>query len=95
MKEMMRTHVLLPRELVEELDRLAGQRKRSRFVEEAIAEKIAHQRQATALEQYAGILDPAKHPEWSTPEKTSAWVRKLREEADKATEGKITTRDSE
>ena len=36
----MRTHMVLPDELVESIDSLVGKRKRSRFVQEAIREKL-------------------------------------------------------
>ena len=90
MKETIRTHVVLPKDLVEAVDRMVGQRRRSQCVEEAVKEKVFRERQVQALEQYAGILDPAKYPEWDSPDKISAWVRGLREEADAATARKLT-----
>ena len=88
-----RTHVVFPKELVEEVDQLVGPRKRSEFVVEAVEEKLAHERLGRALESTAGFLDPGAYPEWETPEKTSAWVRALRLEADEGTERKIARRD--
>ncbi len=40
----MRTHVILPDDLVEGVDKLVGKRKRSRFVEEAVLEKLKRER---------------------------------------------------
>lgn len=74
----MRAHVILPEELVNEVDQAAGTRKRSAFVEAAVREKLARQRQSEALRGLAGILAPADYPEWATPEQTSAWVRAQR-----------------
>lgn len=88
-EQMIRTHVLLPRQLVESVDQLVGQRKRSAFVARAIEDKLAHERLGRALEMAQGYLDNDAHPEWETPEKTSAWVRELRREADKSTARKI------
>jgi metal-responsive CopG/Arc/MetJ family transcriptional regulator len=88
-KETIRTHVVLPRELVEAVDRIVGSRRRSQYVEDAVSEKLMRDRQRAALEQYAGILDPAAHPEWSTPEQTSAWVRDLRAQAEERTARKL------
>jgi metal-responsive CopG/Arc/MetJ family transcriptional regulator len=76
--ETVRAHVVLPKDLLEEIDSLVGQRKRSDFVTEALREKLARERQTRALREAVGTLDPADHPEWSTPEKISAWVRDLR-----------------
>ncbi len=78
--ETVRTHVILPKDLVDEVDRLVGQRKRSDFVADALREKLAHERQGIALREAAGALDPADYPQWSTPEKISAWVREQRAE---------------
>lgn len=39
MKETVRTHVVLPRDLVEAVDTLVGKRTRSEFVEQALREK--------------------------------------------------------
>ena len=75
----MRAHIVVPEELIEEIDRIAGKRKRSRFVEEAIREKLAREAMGRALEKSAGILNPADYPHWETPEKTDAWIRASRQ----------------
>ena len=74
-----RAHVILPEDLLERVDRLAGKRRRSRFVEEAVREKLAREAQAASLEAGAGVLDRGSYPEWSSPEETSRWVSALRE----------------
>ena len=76
----MRAHIVLPEELIERVDKIAGRRKRSRFVEEAIEEKLSRKALRVALTKTAGILKPGDNPEWSTPEKTSAWARKIRQQ---------------
>lgn len=88
-EEMMRTHVVVPRELVEQIDQLVGQRKRSEFVTEALREKVARERRGEALKAAAGMLDAADYPEWDTPEKVSEWVRASRAEDDRRTERKL------
>jgi metal-responsive CopG/Arc/MetJ family transcriptional regulator len=65
--------------LLKEVDRLAGKRKRSRFVEEALKEKLSRERLKHALNVSAGVLDPIDYPDWNTPEKASAWVRSSRQ----------------
>jgi hypothetical protein len=92
MKETIRTHVVLPKRLVSAVDGLVGQRHRSRYVEEAVEAKLQHDQQVSALSELTaagGVLDRASHPEWATPEQTSAWVRQLRQEADEHTMRKI------
>ena len=74
----MRTHVVLPDELVQGVDALVGERARSRFIAEATAEKLRKERLVKAIREGAGILDPKKYPHWSTPEKVDKWIRDLR-----------------
>lgn len=81
----MRTHVILPDELVEGVDDLVGSRKRSRFVEEAVREKLERERLGRALKRAAGIIRVEDHPEWTTSEQVSEWVRKSREAEEERT----------
>ena len=76
--EMVRTHVVFPKELVEAVDRLVGPRKRSAFLVQAVEEKVGRERLGRALASTAGFLAEETHPEWETPEQVSAWVRDLR-----------------
>lgn len=77
-----RAHIVLPEDLINAVDRVAGKRKRSRFVESAIREKLAREALSTALRESAGTIDLKSYPEWETPEKASEWVRSLRKEDD-------------
>ncbi len=76
--ETIRTHIVFPRDLVDAVDDLVGQRKRSAFVTEAVAEKLQREQLGRALAETAGSLDPDSHPEWATQEMISAWVSKSR-----------------
>ena len=78
-KERMRAHVVMPRELVEEVDALVGHRRRSDFMTEAVREKVLRARRDKVLRETAGALAEADAPDWSTPEDVSAWVRKSRD----------------
>lgn len=89
LKDDVRTHVVLPRAVVEDVDRLVGHRGRSRFVAEAIQEKLRRENLRAALRETAGSISTADYPEWETPEKVSEWVRRLRREDDEATERKL------
>jgi hypothetical protein len=89
LKATIRTTVVLSRDLVEAVDRLVGARRRSRYVEEAVAERLRRDHQMQALEDAAGVLDPADYPHWATPEQTSAWVRALRREGDAQSMAKL------
>lgn len=85
----MRTHVILRDELVEEIDRLVGKRKRSKFMEEAIEERLRREALAAALEKTAGMFKAEVPPEWDTPQKVSDWVKQLRVEETKRLEKKL------
>ncbi len=79
----MRTHVILPEDLVKAVDKEAGKGKRSKFIEEAIREKLRIDALHSALEATAGALSAKDHPHWDTPEKVAAWVRESRRQDDK------------
>jgi metal-responsive CopG/Arc/MetJ family transcriptional regulator len=74
----MRTHVVMPKELVEEIDAEVGPRKRSQFVKEAVEEKLARRRRVAAFEAVAGSLADVDIPGWETSESTARWVRAQR-----------------
>ncbi len=78
----MRTHLILPEDLVNLIDGLVGKRKRSRFVEEAVREKLRKVTLISALEQTAGVLAKGDCSEWATPEGAAAWVRDSRRRSD-------------
>lgn len=75
-----RTNLLLPEDLVREVDRIAGPRNRSRFFAEAAAAKLKRERLRQAFEQAAGIAKAEDYPHWATSEDVVAWVRELRAE---------------
>ena len=82
----MRTHVVLPEELVRGIDALVGKGKRSRFIEEAVREKLRSEALLSALEETAGSLSSEEHPEWSTREQVASWVRASRQQSDERLE---------
>jgi metal-responsive CopG/Arc/MetJ family transcriptional regulator len=74
--------VVLPEGLVAEVDALVGRRQRSRFLAEAVREKLEHIRLVRAAERAAGSLQDVETPGWETSESTTEWVRSLRQEWD-------------
>jgi hypothetical protein len=76
----MRVHVVMPDELVAEIDARVGKRGRSRFASEAIAEKLRRERMLQAFDEAAGSLADVDIPGWETPESTVEWVRAMRRE---------------
>ena len=75
-----RTNLLLPAELVRELDEVAGPRNRSRFVADAVAYKLHREKLRRAFEAARGLLKLEDYPHWDTPEKVVEWVREMRAE---------------
>jgi len=75
-----RTNLVLPPELVEEVDRIAGPRGRSGYVAEAVRRQLRRDQLREAVRRTGGVLDPAEYPEWSTSEKVVEWVRARRAE---------------
>ena len=74
-KETMRTHVVIGRDLVEEVDRLVGSRSRSRFFTSAVEEKLSRIRLMSAARKAAGSLEDVDVPGWETSESAAEWVR--------------------
>lgn len=78
MTETVRTHVVLPKELVEGIDELVGQRHRSQFIADAAKEMLRRRRLIVAADDVRGSLANVDIPGWETPESTSEWVRAQR-----------------
>jgi len=81
-KEMMRTHIIIPKDLVADVDRLVGARHRSAFVAEAVAEKVARERLREAAHRLGGSLADKDIPGWESTESAAEWVRALRRESE-------------
>lgn len=73
-----RTHVIVPEELIREVDRLSGKRKRSQFITQAIKKEIQRLNYISAVRETAGIWKEEDHPELK--DGSENWVRKLRDE---------------
>jgi hypothetical protein len=74
----MRAHVVVPDDLIAEVDELVGPRKRSEFFVEAVRERLRRARLQAAAKAAAGSLVGVETPGWETPEATSEWVRSVR-----------------
>jgi predicted transcriptional regulator len=75
-----RTNLLLPDDLVAEVDRIAGPRNRSRYVAEAVAARVRRDRLKEVWDRSFGMLKAEDHPEWATSEMVVEWIRALRAE---------------
>ena len=75
-----RTHVVLDENLVKDIDRLVGSRRRSSFLTEAAQEKLMRYRQIEALKAVAGAWKDQDHPELKHG--STKWVKSMRQESE-------------
>ena len=75
-----RTNLMLPPELVAEVDRIAGPRNRSRYVTEAVHARLRRDRLKEVWDRSFGILKTEDYPHWATSDLVVEWVRQLRSE---------------
>ena len=68
-----RTNLILPAELVEAIDEIAGPRGRSRYVAEAMTREVRRDRWYAAARSAAGAW--RDHPLFPTDESVVAWVQ--------------------
>lgn len=71
----MRMHIELDDAIVAEIDAIAGPRRRSAFVREAIVEAVERHNRAKHLREAAGMLRDSEH-EWD--DDPAAWVSRRR-----------------
>jgi len=76
-----RTHVVVPEELMKEIDRLSGKRKRSQFIAQAVRKEIQRLNFLKAVRETSGAWKDEDHPELK--EGVDNWVRSLRKEDEK------------
>ena len=70
-----RTHVVIPEQLVKEIDHLVGSRQRSSFLSQAAEKELMRLRQLKALDQLVP-WDEKEHPELK--QGAAKWVAKMR-----------------
>lgn len=71
----MRLHISLEDELVEELDRRVGRRRRSAFIARAVREALDDERRWELIESALGSIPDTGH-DWD--DDPAAWVREQR-----------------
>ena len=84
-----RTHIVIPQQLVAEIDALVGKRGRSTFVTQAAEKEVMRLCQLRAVEAAAGSWKDKDHPELK--QGPAKWVDKLRRQDEKRFQ-KITAR---
>lgn len=75
---MARTHVVMADDVLDAIDAVAGERGRSRFLEEAAREKLARIALEKAIDATFGIARGPAYRHWRDRRTTAAWVRRMR-----------------
>jgi hypothetical protein len=81
---MTRAHVILREDLIAEIDRRVGRRKRSQFIADTLDAELRRLRRIDAGNAAGGSLRDVDVPGWETSASTIAWVRDLRRTGDSA-----------
>jgi hypothetical protein len=74
-----KTHLVMPGDVVAEVDRIAGKRRRSLFIVEATREKLAKERFIKVLEETSGAWSDSNHPDLMTTKSVENYVREKRQ----------------
>jgi metal-responsive CopG/Arc/MetJ family transcriptional regulator len=76
-----RTHIVIPQDLVSEIDAVVGKRGRSQFLTAAARKELRRLKTLGALEQAAGAWSDKDHPELKAG--ASKWISLLRQDDEK------------
>jgi hypothetical protein len=77
-QQLTRTNVTLPADLLVQVDQFAGHRGRSRYVAEAVAQRVRRDALGEAIRETAGAM--VGRPGWMSPDEVVRWVDDLRSE---------------
>ncbi len=73
-----KAHLVLSQEILDEVDKVAGKRRRSLFIAEATREKLERERFLRTLEETRGAWTDENHPELKTGKDIERFVREKR-----------------
>jgi len=76
-KDKAKTHLVMPEDVLIQIDELVGKRKRSQFVTQATRKELKRLQLERALQNAAGAWRDEDHPELAKAG-TERWVRDLR-----------------
>ena len=77
-----RVHVVMPKELTDEVDAFVSERSRSTFICDAVREKLIREKQVKALEKLKSCAFKGGTKEWESD--SAGWVRRLRRDSEDA-----------
>ncbi len=74
-----KAHIIINHDILNEIDKVAGKRKRSLFIEQATREKLEREKFLKVLEETKGAWSDKRHPELRTPKDVEQYVREKRQ----------------
>ena len=74
-----KAHLVIPEEILIEVDRIAGKRRRSLFITEATQEKLEREKFLRVLDETKGAWTDKNHPELRTDTDVEQYVREKRQ----------------
>lgn len=77
-----RTNITFPKELLLEVDKIAGSGRRSAFLAESARKYLAHLKFAKVARKSFGILDHRTYPHFATSGKVRSYIRSFRKNND-------------
>lgn len=77
--ETQKVTITLPKLILQRMDELVPARQRSRFISDALAERLALTEQLLALEESAGAWSDERHPELHDDAAIDRWLAELRQ----------------
>ena len=73
-----KAHLVFPQDVLQEVDKIAGKRKRSFFIVQATREKLQRERFLSVLKETKGAWTDKSHPDLMKPEDVVRYVREKR-----------------
>ncbi len=82
-----KAHLVIPHDILEEVDQIAGKRKRSLFIAEATREKLQRERFLKILDETQGAWSDKNHPDLKTARDMEQFIRDKRKSYQKRLKG--------
>ena len=82
-----KAHLVIPHDILEEVDQIAGKRKRSLFIAEATREKLQKERFLKTLDETQGAWSDKNHPDLKTARDIEQFIRDKRKSYRKRLKG--------
>jgi hypothetical protein len=82
-----KAHLVIPKEILDEVDQIAGKRGRSLFIAEAALEKLERERFLKILEETRGAWADKRHPDLRNSRDMGIYIHNNRDSLEKRRDG--------